>query len=260
MEYGHACQYTRPELEKLLADSGFGSNAMMFNMYFRANPAGAGPPLCATCGNQIGMHGAAAVATIVAPGGIDVNMPPADIQPCATDPMIERTPDSECKPNPWWMLLLHPGIIPFMFSWHKTHMEFRHATRTAAYVKDWVCCPCTTETTLQYDEVPVPEVDITQGKHGRFAHIRVRGPGTACCDADCGYWRLSTTDPFDTAKQQAHKTQWTNYIVRSHHRFANAPPLGPSPGAAPVGVPMGGGAPGGAAAPVQYPKAGAFAV
>ena len=63
-EYDKSCQYSRPELEKLLADSGYGSNAMMFSMYFRPNPEGSGAPLCATCGNQIGMHSAPAAVGI----------------------------------------------------------------------------------------------------------------------------------------------------------------------------------------------------
>ena len=243
---GGGCQFTRPELEKLLADSGFGSNQMMFNAYFRANPMG-GPPLCAGCNQPIGQHGAAPAATVVVqnlPGGIDVNAPPAGLTPVANDPMIERTPDSETKMNIWWIMLLHPGMIIMLFTCHKTHMEFRHKTREAAYVKEYTCCP-NTETSLPYDQIPVPEVDVTSGKHGaRFAKIRVKGPGVVCCDPECGHWHLSDTDPYDPAKQEAHKTMWTNYIVRSHQQYAPgampvpAMPAGPSAGALPFGQMM----------------------
>ena len=47
------CGMTKSELERLLKESGFGSNEAMFSCYFTKQ---GGPPLCAQCHQMIGAH------------------------------------------------------------------------------------------------------------------------------------------------------------------------------------------------------------
>ena len=47
-----SCQFTRDELTRLLHESGFGSNATMFDAYFVEGK----PPLCNNCRRPIGDH------------------------------------------------------------------------------------------------------------------------------------------------------------------------------------------------------------
>lgn len=229
------CQYTRPELEKLLADSGYGANQPMFNTYFRQNPAG-GPPLCATCGQPLGAHGGAAPQTIIVQGGpgVDVHAKPAGITMVNDDPMLERTADSGCKVNNWWLLLLHLGLVPLCFSAHKTHLEFDHRAKKVKYVKDFMCCPCQNEQEVGYGEVPELQISASRGRAGKgrapHAYIFSEGPDGCCCDAECGKWAWGATDPFNPDVQQAHKQQWQNYLLRSFNTAA--PELPAAPGSA----------------------------
>lgn len=73
------CRFTRGELMKLLADSGYGDNRGMYSAYFRQLPDGG--HVCGACSLPIGSHTDAAVDTAPAAGAATVDFPAPPANP-----------------------------------------------------------------------------------------------------------------------------------------------------------------------------------
>jgi len=122
------CNYTLPRLDELLKESGYGANQLMFGMYFRPNPAGSGPPLCAACGRIVAQHPnrapeAGDAAPAAAPTALFseqvtevlVGAPkPRDNVCCGTEiPPTERVPVPLTYSNayPWWLYFVKQSAV-----------------------------------------------------------------------------------------------------------------------------------------------------
>ena len=148
------------------------------------------------------------------PDLIDVNAAPRALRPSAFDPTTQKTVASYLESNLWCMFL---GPIGWLLSRHTTHVEFRHKTGTAAYVKKWMCCSCCCNSAIAMDFKDIPETTISNC--GLRPRVVVRGPGSWVCDPECGDWTLDFAHPYDADEQERLRLQWDNYIERIHKQF-----------------------------------------